>query len=254
MSIRPTQQIDSYARLPSVTDKEIRTREAKDSYYHILIIIIIDFIISALMIVQECGIFSGKDNKYLFMIIELSIITIFFILISILLALLRPLLSIFIKYIYLILGGIYYIYKIIFHIFYMISNFEDVYWLDFLFVFLALVSIVPRVLFWYNANILIPKVKLIADCKDGEDHDKLLQKVGSKMDRGDTVWSSIGGKSERQTNFLTMIGNKKTNSNDKFKYSIKDNYIEEEEIKNEETYIKEDDIKNEKKEENGGGN
>ena len=239
MSIRPTQQLDSYATLPSVSDKEIRTKEAKSIYYRILIFIIIDLILSIIIILHEWGVFSDKDTNYLILIIESSIVTIFFILISILLSCLRPLLSISVKYIYIILGFFYYIYNIIFHIIYFVNNSEDIYWLDFLFMFLVLINVTPRIFFWYYINLFIPKVKLIVDCKDGEDHDKLLQKVGNKMDRGDTEWSRAGN-SERPTNQFLTMSVKKISQDNKFKYSIKENYIKEEDLKNEEDNNKEE--------------
>ena len=256
MSIRATQQIDSYGRLPSVSDKDIRIKEAKTTYYRILIFIIIDFILSVLIILQKYNIFREENNMYLFLIIDLSITTIFFILISILLSFLRPLLSIVIKYIYIVLGISYYILNITSQIMYFIDNYSDVYWVDYLFSILILGSITPRIFFWHYADLFIPQVKLIADCKDGEDHDKLLQKVENKMDRGDTEWS-YAGKSERQTNFITRVTNRKFNQSDKFKYSIRENYIKEEEIKNEEDNLKEENnIENENKNEDGkeGGN
>ena len=181
------------------------------------------------MILQEFNI-NNKEMKFLFLIIELSISTIFFILIPTLLICLNLIITIIIKCTYIVIGISYYIYKIVLFVYYFFADTDDTDWVDILFFLIALSTIAPRIIFIRNIDEFIAKIKLIIDCKDGKDHDKLLEKVENKIDRGDTEWSK-GPKSERKTNRFTNMNNnnseKKVNYPDICEYTIKEDYIEE---------------------------
>ena len=236
MSIRPTDGNDSsYSVVQTpMTDLELKTKEAKQKYYFMLILIGIDYLISVLVIIKESYFFkSDKENDIALFLIKLLSLTAFFLFIAISLFFLNLRLTKVIKYIYIIVLGLYYIFELFMNIKYFIQHFSESDWMDMVFFLFILLTIIPRLIFFYNLDGLIVRIVEIDDFRNGEEHDKLRQNLENKMERGeDTNWSKTSLPSERkqQSQFLTGSNVNKTNkaNNEGNVVSIKENYSEEE--------------------------
>ena len=198
-----------------------------------LIFSLIDYIISALIIIKESYFFKNdKENEIALFLIKIISLTVFYLFIIISLVFFNLLLTKIVRYVYIVIGGIYYIFEIVINIIYFVKKFSDSDWMDILFFLFILITIIPRIFFFYYADVLIIKIKEIVDCKKGEDHDKLRQNLVNKMERGeDTNWSKTSLPSERiqQSQFLSGETNKVNKvTNDTKVYTIKENNIEEE--------------------------
>ena len=236
MSIRPSERNESgYTETQTpLTDLELKTSEAKKLYHYMLLLIGIDYFISVLIIIKESYFFrSEKENDVALFLIKLICLTAFFLFVIISLYFLNFKLSKVIKYIYIIIVSLYYLFEIIMNIKYFIQNYSESDWMDIVFFLLVLIPIVPRIFAFYYLDILIIKIVEIDDFKKGEEHDNLRQNLENKMERGDdTNWSKTSLPTERkqQSQFLTGSTIHKSNwaNNDGKVYSIKENYIEEE--------------------------
>ena len=241
MSIRPTERKEttySTEEAP-LTDRELKTKEAKIIYYMLLLFGGIDYILSALIIINKSNFFhSEAENNYILLIIELSSVTVFMIFILLSLYFFKLQLTKIIKYIYIIVIIIYYCYEILM----AIANFvDDDYksdWLDIIFFIFIILTIVPRIFLFYYIGILVVKLNEIYDIKEGEEHDRLRQNLEKNMERDVTNWSKTSLSSERkqQTQFLSGSANTNSNkfANGENTVSIKENYVEEEQNNNEE--------------------
>ena len=238
MSIRPTERNETvYSSVQTpLTDLELKTKEAKTIYYYMILFIAIDYVVSALVIMKESYFFksSEKNDINLFLIKFISL-TVFFLFIVISLLFLNLKLTKIIRYIYIIVLAIYYLFEIVMNIRYFIQHFSKVDWMDMVFFLFILLTIIPRLFFFYNIDILIIKIIEIEDFKKGEEHDKLRQNLENKMERGDdTNWSKTSLPTERKQQSQFLAGaNPNTNKSNKHNndgnvYAIKENYIEEE--------------------------
>ena len=240
MSIRPTERKDSaYSAVESPpTDLELKTKEAKSRFYFMLIFIGIDYIMSVLIIINESYFFKDKENDIILFIIKISCLTVFLLLIIILTFLLKQRLTKIIRYVYIIVLGLYYLFEIVWNIKSFIDDFEGTDWVDLVFFFVILLTIIPRLFVFYNIDLLIIKINEIYDCKNGEEHDKFRQNLENKMeeDRDNTHWSktSLPAERKQQSQFLAGNGNTKKLNNDGNVYTIKENYIEEDKENEEE--------------------
>ena len=243
MSIRPTERKESAYSTEEAppTDRELKVKEAKVIYHMLLLFGAIDYILSVLILTNKSNFYhSEEENNYPLFIIELSSITIFMIFILLSLFFFKLQLTKIIKYIYIIITIIYFCYQILMYI----ANFvDDDYksdWIDITSFIFIILTIVPRILFFYYIGILIIKLTEIYDIKEGEEHDRLRQNLERKMERDDTNWSKTSLSSERkqQTQFLTGSANTNSNklSNGENIASIKENYVEEEQNNDEENY------------------
>ena len=239
MSIRPTERKDSaYSGVESPpTDLELKTKEAKSRFYFMLIFIGIDYIMSVLIIINESYFFKDKENDIILFIIKISCLTVFLLLVIILTFLLKQKLTKIIRYVYIIVLGLYYLFEIVWNIKSFIDDFEGTDWVDLVFFFVILLTIIPRLFVFYNIDLLIIKINEIYDCKNGEEHDQFRQNLENKMeDRDNTNWSktSLPAERKQQSQFLAGNGNTKKLNNDGNVYTIKENYIEEDKENEEE--------------------
>ena len=236
MSIRPTEGNESsYSEVQTpLTDLELKAKEAKQIYYYMLLYVAIDYIVCALVIVKESYFFkSNKENDVTLFLIKIITLTAFFLFITISLLFLNMKLTKVIRYIYIIILGLYYLFEIFMNIKYFIQNFSEADWMDMVFFLFILLTIIPRLFFFYYIDILIIKIIEIDDFKKGEEHDKLRQNLENKMERGDdTNWSktSLPNERKQQSQFLSGTNANKANkfNNDENVNAIKENYIEEE--------------------------
>ena len=239
MSIRPTERKDSaYSAVESPpTDLELKTKEAKSRFYFMLIFIGIDYIMSVLIIINESYFFKDKENDIILFIIKISCLTVFLLLVIILTFLLKQKLTKIIRYVYIIVLGLYYLFEIVWNIKSFIDDFEGTDWVDLVFFFVILLTIIPRLFVFYNIDLLIIKINEIYDFKYGEEHDQFRQNLENKMeDRDNTNWSktSLPAERKQQSQFLAGNGNTKKSNNDGNVYTIKENYIEEDKENEEE--------------------
>jgi len=236
MSIRPSERKESaYSTVESPpTDLELKTKEAKAIYLFMLIFVGIDYFLSVLIIIKESYFFrNDKDNDITLFLIKTISITVFFLFIIISLVFFNLKLTKIIRYFYIIIVILYYVFEIFLNIKNFVTNFKDSDWMDILFFLFVLLTIIPRLFFFYNIDLLIIKINEIEDCKKGEEHDNFRENLENKMERGeDTNWSKTSLPSERkqQSQFLSGGANNKINKsyNDGNVYTIKENYIEEE--------------------------
>jgi hypothetical protein len=230
MSIRPSEsKYTTYSPSePPPTDLELKIKEAKSILCLLLIFISIDYILTALIIINQCNIFKSKENNIPLLLIHLISITVCYLLIYISLyislLLLKQNLTKIIRYVFLVVFTIlYFLFEIFLTVTNFIDNYPDVNWVDILFMVLLILSIVPRILFFYYLGSLIIKINEGDDCKKGEEHEDLKKKLTNKMEREDSNWS------KRSLNSEKKIKNNKNGSNNENIASIKENNIEEEE-------------------------
>jgi hypothetical protein len=239
MSIRPTERKESaYSTEETpLTDRELKTKEAKVIYYMILLFGGIDYILSVLIIINKSNFFhSEEENNFTLFTIELSSVTVFMIFILLSLYFFKLQLTKIIKYIYIIVTIIYFCYDILMAIASFVDDNYKSDWIDIIFFILIILTIIPRILFFCYIDTLIKKLIEIDDIKKGEEHDKFRQNLENKMERDDTNWSKTSLSSERKQQSQFISGNLNNNynklPNGENIASIKDNYIEEEKDNN----------------------
>ena len=205
MSLRPTEnKIPGYNLMDAPpTDSELKTKEANSILYMLLIFILIDYILTVLLIIYECNIFGGGDNNILLLIIELISITVCYTLIYLSLLLKKQQLAKIIRYIYLFaIVIIYFAFELVMTVINFVKNFSDINWVDVVFAIIVILTLPPRILFFYYTGPLIIKISEIDDIKKGEEQDKFRNDLENKMGRDDTDWSktSLCGKTNRTLN------------------------------------------------------
>ena len=212
MSLRPTENKDPGYNLMEAppTDSELKTKEANSILYRLLIFILIDYILTVLIIIYRCNIFSDKENDIMLLIIELISVTVCYILIYVSLFLKKHQLGKIIRYIYLFtIVILYFAYEFIMTLINFINNFPEINWVDIVFLIIAPLTLPPRILFFYYTGPLIIKISEIDDIKKGEEQDKFRNDLENKMGRDDTDWSkiSLGGKTNKTVNESKNLNN-----------------------------------------------
>ncbi len=232
MSIRPTERKESAFSAVEAppSDLELRIKEAKKIYYNMLIFLGIDYLLSVLIIIKESNLLSDDENDYTLLIIKTVSLTVFFLFLIISLCFFKLRLTKIIKYIYIIIVILYYLYELFVNVKGFIKEFSDTNWVDMVAFLFALLTIIPRIFFFYDVDLLIIKIVEIDDCRKGEEHDNFRENLENKMERGeDTNWSktSLPTEKRQQSQFLS---GKTINKHNKFNSSgevIKENYEEE---------------------------
>ena len=205
MSIRPTELKESaYESVDSdLSESEIKKKEVKANYKYLVLFVGIDFVITICIILHESGVFEGEINSLPFLLINTISVTVFFLFILISLLLFRVCLSKVIKYIYLVIVSGYFIYLLVLKIIFFVNHFDDIVTLDLIFLFLLLVTVVPRVFFFCYIDSFIRNLVEKYDCQRGEEHEDFRQNLENKMERGDnTNWSktSLPAEPKRTSN------------------------------------------------------
>ena len=241
MSIRPTERKESAFSAVEAppSDLELKIKQAKGIYYYMLMFLGIDYLLSVLIITNESNFFSDDDNEYTLFIIKIICLTAFFLffLISLYFFILR--LTKIIKYIYIFFAFIYYLFELFLNIKDLVEDFSDTDWADVVFFLCALFTIIPRLFFFYNIDLLIIKILEIDDCKRGEEHDNFRENLENKMERGeDTNWSKTSLPTEKRQTSQFLSGNTIGKPN-KFNTEnvIKENYEEEDNNEKDENNI-----------------
>ena len=203
MSIRPT-EINNPMFVSGVSDlaeSEIKKGELKKKYLFLLLFLLIDYIMTIFNIFQESNIFRGEEeNDYTFLSINAICFTVFEVFILISLSLFRIFLSKVIKYLFLIIIFLYFFFLLIRKIIFFVNHFEEVSIIDLLFLFLLLISIVPKLFFFGSIDGFIIKLLEKNECQREEDHEDFRQDLENKMERGDnTNWSKTSLPNEPRT-------------------------------------------------------
>ncbi len=193
MSIRPTELKDSmYESVDSdMTESEVKKEQVKGNYKFLVLFVVIDFIITICILLHECNFFNDKENNYIFFLINAISVTVFFLFILFSLVLFKICLSKVIKYIYLGFVAAYFVYLLVIKIIYFVNHFDDIDTLDLVFLFLLLVTVVPRLFFFCYMDSFIRNLVEKYDCQKGEEHENFKQNLEYKMrgDNNNTNWS-----------------------------------------------------------------
>ena len=201
MSIRPTDLKESAyepSETSNLTESEIKKEEVKKKYLFILLFLIIDYLITISIILDDSNIFRDLDNiNYVNLLVSGICLTAFYLFILISLILYRVCLAKIIKYLFIVLIGGYFFYLLIMKIIHFVNDFSDLGYLDFIFVSLLLVSLAPKVLFFFFFFFYIVRLVEKYECQKGEEHEEFRQNLENKMGRGDdTNWSKTSMPSE----------------------------------------------------------
>jgi hypothetical protein len=166
-------------------------KEGKNYFEKSVIYILIDLIITILLIFEEYGLIQSKDELQLTPLVLISMIAIvFFLIILIFIISHITILVIIAKFAYIVLGSIYYCYKLVLKIILLIKNEANLSNLDLLFFIITLASIVPRIIGFCNIEQLELVCKKVDDSKRILAHEKFVEKIGDRVDRGRNIgWS-----------------------------------------------------------------
>lgn len=97
------------------------------------------------------------------------------------------------RYCYIIVGGVFYFVKLIIMVFIRTIEIEEGNFylsdIDIIFIYVALVSIIPRIFGFLLMKNLIEDFKKLEDYKREVEHETFIEKVSSKVDRGYSRWS-----------------------------------------------------------------
>ena len=167
-------------------------KEGKSNFIKALICISVDFVVTIFLIFIQYGLFEiFEDNiKKTNLIIVGSIAFVFFVCILIFVISHVTILVTITKYAYIIIGAIYYGYRVILMIIYLINNEKGISNLALVFFLIILASIVPRVFAFYNIESLEKVCKKVDDNKRILAHEKFIEKIGNKVDVGNSRWSN----------------------------------------------------------------
>ena len=165
-------------------------REGTENFRKSIMWILIDLIVTIFLILEEFGLFEG-DIERIKLIIVLSIALVIFALIIIFVLSHITILVLLTKYFYIIVGSIYYAYKLLMAIIFLITNESDISNLNLVVFVFILASIIPRIMGFYNIEIFAKVRQKVDEIKRILDHEKLIEKIGNKVDRGGySRWSN----------------------------------------------------------------
>ena len=165
-------------------------REGTENFRKSIIWILIDLIVTIFLILEEFGLFEG-DIERIKLIIVLSIALVIFALIMIFVISHITILVLLTKYFYIIVGSIYYAYKLLMAIIFLITNESDISNLNLVVFVIILASIIPRIMGFYNIEIFAKVRQKVDESKRILAHEKLIEKIGNKVDRGGySRWSN----------------------------------------------------------------
>ena len=165
-------------------------REGTENFRKSIMWILIDLIVTIFLILEEFGLFEG-DIERIKLIIVLSIALVIFALIMIFVLSHITILVLLTKYFYIIVGSIYYAYKLLMAIIFLITNESDISNLNLVVFVIILASIIPRIMGFYNIEIFAKVRQKVDESKRILDHEKLIEKIGNKVDRGGySRWSN----------------------------------------------------------------
>ena len=169
-------------------EPEFIGREGKENFRKSIIWIIIDLVVTQFLIFVQYGLFKGKIETINIIIVS-SIALVFFVCILIFVISHVTILVLISKYCYITIGGIYYAYKLLLMIIFLIDNESGISNFDLVIFVVVLATIIPRIIVFYNIELLVKVCKKVDESKRVLAHDKFIEKIGDKVDRG-SRWSN----------------------------------------------------------------
>ena len=168
------------------------SHEGKPNFIKALICILVDFVATIFLIFVQYGLFEIFEEKIktTTLVIVGTIAFAFFVCIIIFIVSHVTILVTISKYSYIIIGAIYYLYRVVLMIIYLINNEDGISNLALVFFLIILASIVPRVFGFYNIEALEKVCKKVDDNKRILAHEKFIEKIGNKVDFGNSRWSN----------------------------------------------------------------
>ena len=181
-----------------IPDQEYLTTKGKKNLNLTIIFIIIDFILTLLIILQEHDFLANNlsDNALTFFIKSIICIIIF-VSIIIIFNSHKYLLVKITRFAYIILGTLYYGVKFILKFIILVkvidSEDEDVYIeiSDVVFLFVHLLTIIPRIITFFISKGYVEKLERIHKLQLEEEHEKFVQKIATRIEKGYNRWSNF---------------------------------------------------------------
>ena len=165
-------------------------REGTENFRKAIIWILVDLVVTIALIAFEYGLFTD-DIDIINLIIIGSIALVIFACILVFVLSHVTILVLLSKYVYIILGSLYYAYKLLQMIIFLIDNESDISNLDLVIFVIILASIIPRIMGFYNIELLIKVLRKVDDSKRILAHEKFIEKIGNKVDKGGySRWSN----------------------------------------------------------------
>ena len=158
-------------------------REGTENFRKAIIWILVDLVVTIALIAFEYGLFTD-DIDIINLIIIGSIALVIFACILVFVLSHVTILVLLSKYVYIILGSLYYAYKLLQMIIFLIDNESDISNLDLVIFVIILASIIPRIMGFYNIELLVKVLRKVDDSKRILAHEKFIEKIGNKVDRG----------------------------------------------------------------------
>ena len=201
MSIRPTDIKEPvYEAEPDIIESEIKKKELKINYILLITFLSLDLLITIIIILHESNVFNKNEIDLVFLLINIITFTAFSIFVFISISLFKEGLAKLVKFLHIILTMLYLGYLLVKKIIYFAKNFQSIGVFDVLFIFLLLITIIPRVLFYVYIKKYIVILAEKNDCQRGEEHEDFRQNLEIKMERGDnTNWSKTSLPADKRT-------------------------------------------------------
>ena len=181
--------VDSAVSNPE-PEPEFIGKEGTENFKKSVTWILIDFVFTIFLIIEEYGVFDGDIEKVNLIIVASVAIVIFACLLIFVLSHVTILVLIS-KYAYIILGSIYYGYKLLLNILFLIDNENDISNFDLFIFVVVLASIIPRIMGFYNIELLAKVCVKVDNSRRILEHEKFIERIGNKIDRGGySRWSN----------------------------------------------------------------
>ena len=165
-------------------DREIFIKENKNLYKIILSLIIIDFILNELVIINDCNLLnSKKDSKLLLFFIFSLLSIIIFGGLLLFLYLKKIILSKIARFFYLLVGILYYAFQVTMKLLYFAKNNFSLKPFDIILFIIISLTLIPRIVGFLFIRVYEKTIKKIDGAKIAEEHEMFIEKVVSNLDR-----------------------------------------------------------------------
>ena len=201
MSIRPTDLKEPvYDAEPDMSEIEIKKKDLKTSYILLITFLSIDLVVTIVIILHESNVFNKNEIDLVFLLVNIILFTAFYLFVFISISLFKEDFSKIVKFLHIILTMLYLGYLLIKKIIYFVKNFKSIGVFDVVFLFLLLLTIIPKVLFYVFIKRYIVILREKNECQRGEEHEDFRQNLENKMERGDnTNWSKTSLPTDKRT-------------------------------------------------------
>lgn len=187
-------------------DDELLTIEGDKKLHVVLICIVIDIFLTLLVILQEYDFLVDSVRNDILMFFIKAIICILALgFVIFLFCLHRLYLAQIARFGYLFFGSIYFIFKFIQKIIILANEIDqeneeseeeteedinDIYIIDVVFLFVNIITIIPRILAFFFSRGYVEKLKKIRKIKNEMEHENFVEKIAARIEKGYTRWSN----------------------------------------------------------------